>query len=125
MATETPKVIADGPRVRTFAGGAMRDLDINKPDYEGFLSPRVLEAFGRYMHKHRQMPDGTYRNSDNWQKGIPRDAYMKSLWRHFFDMWKHHRGLAVQESLDDAICGILFNVMGYYHEVLQDEQVKL
>src|SRR5262249_23974685 len=63
--------------VREFASGAVRDGDAEKADYEGFLSPLVLERFGRYMHEHRRMADGTIRASDNWQRGIPLDAYMK------------------------------------------------
>ena len=69
--------------VRTFDTGATRDTDDGKLDYEGFISPLVLERFARYMHTHRLQPDGTLRDSDNWQKGIPRDQYIKSAWRHF------------------------------------------
>jgi len=105
--------------LRKFDTGATRDTDANKHDYEGFLSPLVIEAFGRYMTKHRVQSDGTLRDSDNWQKGIPRDVYMKSAWRHFLDWWKEHRGLGSREGMEDALCGVLFNVMGYLHESLK------
>src|SRR5580698_7792736 len=62
---------------RTFETGATRNLDASKYDYEGFLSPLVMERFGQYMHKHRVQADGSLRDSDNWQKGIPLQAYMK------------------------------------------------
>lgn len=105
--------------VRKFETGATRDLDDNKLDYEGFLSPLVLERYARYMHKNRQTAAGL-RTSDNWQKGIPKDAYMKSGWRHFFDWWKEHRGHRLStEYLEEAICGLLFNAMGYLHEILK------
>ena len=106
-------------RIRQFETGATRDQDLTKPDYEGFLCPLVLERFGQYMHQNRIQPDGNLRDSDNWQKGIPRDAYIKSAWRHFVNWWKHHRGLPANESAEDALCALLFNVMGYLHEHLK------
>ena len=65
--------------VRTFGTGATRDLDANKLDFEGFLSPLVVERYAQHMHKARKMADGSMRASDNWQLGIPGAAYMKSL----------------------------------------------
>lgn len=53
--------------VREFDTGANRDLDEDKYDYEGFLNPKVLEAYAKYMHKHRYLKDGSIRDSDNWQ----------------------------------------------------------
>ncbi len=110
--------------MRKFETGATRDDDIEKPDYEGFLSPLVLEAFGKYMSKHRKQADGEMRDSDNWQKGIPQEAYIKSGWRHLVAWWQLHRGIAPEEngepiSLEDALCGLLFNVQGYLHEHLK------
>ena len=58
--------------MRNFDTGATRDNDDEKMDYEGFLSPIVLKEFGRYMHKHRKQTDGKFRESDNWQKGMPK-----------------------------------------------------
>jgi hypothetical protein len=104
---------------RVFGGGATRDTEQGKPDYEGFLSPLVVEAYGRYMHKHRARPDGSYRASDNWQLGIPLDAYMKSGFRHFIDWWKEHRGFETKDGLDEALCALIFNASGYLHEVLK------
>lgn len=111
--------------MRKFDTGATRDDNENKYDYEGFLSPLAIEAFGRYMHKHRLQADGTQRDSDNWQKGIPKKVYVKSGWRHFFAWWKIHRGYRAFDedgneiTLDDALCGLLFNVLGYLHETLK------
>lgn len=105
--------------MRKFETGATRDTDINKPDYEGFLSPLVIERYGRYMNKHRKQADGKLRDSDNWQKGIPKEAYMKSAWRHFIDMWKEHRGIITKDGIEEALCALLFNVSGYLHEHLK------
>lgn len=115
--------------MRTFDGGATRDDDTNKPDYEGYLSPLVIRRYGEYMLKHQRQSDGTMRSSDNWQYGIPRDAYMKSLWRHFFDVWSLHRGYNVwnlprgytaRECIEEALCALIFNAMGYLHEHLKE-----
>lgn len=114
--------------IRTFNSGATRDTEEGKFDYEGFLSPWVLERYAMYMHQHRKQSDGALRDSDNWQKGIPRTAYIKSLFRHFMDLWKLHRLLWVmnlprssadQEALEDALCAIIFNTSGYLHEELK------
>lgn len=106
--------------MREFETGATRDEDTNKNDYEGFLSPLVIERFGDYMHQHRIQADGEMRASDNWQRGIPRDAYMKSMWRHFLELWKAHRGCPA-EDIEESLCAMMFNVMGYLFERLQEQ----
>ena len=109
--------------MREFTTGATRNNDEGKFDYEGFLSPAVIDRFAEYMHKHRVQADGKLRDSDNWQKGMPRDAYMKSGYRHFMDWWKEHRGIESREGLEEALCALLFNVQGYLHEVLLGRDV--
>ena len=108
--------------IRTFATGATRDTDQGKFDFEGFLSPIVLERYAAYMHKHRVQADGTLRASDNWTKGIDLDAYMKSAWRHFHDWWKQHRGYSSQEDIEDSLCALIFNAQGYLFELLKKKQ---
>lgn len=107
--------------MRHFETGATRDTAEGKPDYEGFLSPLVLKRFGDYMQKHRVQADGQVRASDNWQNGIPRDEYLKSLLRHVFDLWLLHRGFAgvATQEVEEALCGILFNAQGYLYEELK------
>ena len=70
--------------MRKFDSGATRDIVEDKFDFEGFLSPLVLNRYAEYMNKHRKQSDGNLRDSDNWQKGIPMKVYMKSGFRHFF-----------------------------------------
>lgn len=108
--------VEDNHLIRQFPTGANRNSDEGKFDYEGFLSPQVLQAYGAYMHVNRHLMDGTYRDSDNWQKGIPVSVYIKSGWRHFFDLWKTHRGQEIDEGELGAAMGVLFNVMGWVHE---------
>lgn len=102
--------------MRTFKTGATRNSDESKLDFEGFLSPTAIEHFANYMHKNRIQADGNIRDSDNWQKGIPLDSYMKSMWRHFFDVWKSHRGIETQEDMITNLSALMFNVQGYIHE---------
>jgi hypothetical protein len=111
-------------RIRRFPTGATRDTEDGKLDYEGFLAPRVLERYACYMHEHRVQPDGTMRASDNWQKGIPKDAYMKSLWRHFMEVWTCHREGVEGKRLEDALCAVMFNTMGYLFEVLGEKKKR-
>ncbi len=107
--------------IRKFETGATRDTDNGKYDYEGFLSPLVLERFGKFMHKNRIQKDGSYRDSDNWTKGIPQRVYLKSLWRHFLDVCLILRGWgqkATTQDLEEALCACLFNAQGLLHEIL-------
>lgn len=109
------------PKVRKFSSGATRDTDENKLDLEGFLSPIVLQAYAEYMNENRVQSDGKTRPSDNWQLGIDKKAYMKSGYRHFFDWWLAHRGYANREGMKKALCGLMFNTMGYLFELLTEE----
>lgn len=111
-------------KIRKFESGAIRDVEDNKHDPEGFLSPIVIHRFNEYMNKHRKQSDGKLRDSDNWQMGIPTGAYMKSLWRHFLDLWMEHRGYDSREGIEDALCAIMFNSMGYLYEIIKDKKNK-
>lgn len=116
---------------RYFETGATRDAEGTKPDYEGFFCPLTFAAYGEYMTKHRKQTDGKLRDSDNWQKGIPLPAYMKSLFRHFVQLWTLHRGYPVYDdktglplTVTDVCCAILFNTFGYLHETLKAERTS-
>jgi hypothetical protein len=135
-ATQELTGVEFGPnRVRTFPGGATRDLTDGKPDYEGYLSPDVIEAFGAYMLKHQETAAGR-RTSDNWQNGMPREEVMKSAFRHFVEAWKLHRAyleerragrpsmpITMTEKLLEALMALLFNVQVYAHEMLEGRDV--
>lgn len=107
--------------MREFQSGATRSSDLGKYDYEGFLSPLVLEAFAAYMHINRTTEDGGTRDSDNWQKGMPRATYVKSGLRHFHDLWKAQRGLPIAEGELAAAMGTIFNVMGWTFERMRED----
>ena len=124
--------------LRKFETGATRNIDTEREDPEGFLAPEVIEVYIAFMHKNRFQKDGTLREADNWQKGIPQRAYMKSLWRHFFDLWKKHRenknhiteeaanlervyigGRLQDPKIIEDCCAIMFNIMGYLQQELK------
>lgn len=110
--------------IRTFETGATRDADTGKYDFEGFLSPAVLDRYAQYMHRHRKQSDGNLRASDNWQKGIPKDQYMKSLLRHVIDVWMHMRSgphVPKEPDVQEALCAVMFNTMGLLFEIMKDE----
>jgi hypothetical protein len=110
--------------MREFDTGATRDEDDSKLDYEGFLSPLVLEQFASYMHRHRTQKDGSIRPSDNWQKGIPFDAYMKSMLRHQMEAWSLHRQNGDIEDKIEALCAMMFNIQGYMFELLKLRKLR-
>lgn len=116
-----------GGMVRSFDTGATRSSDAGRYDPEGFLSPIVIERFAEYMQKHRLQPDGSVRDPDNWQKGIPLATYVKGMWRHFLHLWTRHRGFKVQDQMaaadmEEDLCALLFNVQGMLFELLKDKR---
>ena len=113
---------ADDGQVRTFESGATRDTNEGKLDFEAFLSPRVLLRYAEYMSKHQTRSDGTRREGDDWQKGMPSDVYMKSMMRHIMDVWLLHRGyteLARTDDMGEALCAVIFNAMGLLFNELE------
>ncbi len=116
--------------IRKFESGATRDTDKNKLDYEGFLSPIVLRAYAEYLDKHRALPDGSTRDSDNWQGLFGEkhlDVCIKSMFRHFVDVWTIHRGFEPRiekgepVTLNDALGGVIFNAMAYWFKLLKEK----
>lgn len=108
--------------MREFVTGATRDSDTAKAEYAGFNSPLVEKRFGTYMHEHRKQADGNLRASSNWKKGIPVDAYLQSLHRHYVDLWLHLDGFpaeAVDPDIESVLCALRFNVNGMLYEVLK------
>lgn len=121
-----------GGLLQKFDTGATRSADTDKNDYEGFMSFSAIEEFGDYMSRHRVQVDGSVRDSDNWQKGIPLKAYVKSLLRHSLELWGLHRGYRSRRLgreypgrnfnflKRETACAIFFNVQGFLHELLKE-----
>ena len=88
------------------------------------IEPIVFEVYGKYMHRHRLQTDGELRDSDNWQNMFGDKHYdvcMKSLTRHFIDLWLEHRGFKSRDGKKDALCGILFNTMAYLFKMEKED----
>ena len=107
-------------KLRRFDTGATRNDDHDKIDFSRCLSPLAIGAFGAYMHKERNLPDGTVRAPDDWKKGIPLDSYMSSMWRHLFCVWSIHDGYSNEDKIE-ALCGLMFNVQGMLHETIKHQ----
>lgn len=101
--------------MRVFESGATRDSDEGKIDYAGCLSPYAQRAFGEYMRAHQIQADGTRRDSRNWQKGIPMDAYISSAARHWHEVWEGYERCGAPSV--EALCALMFNVQGMLHEL--------
>lgn len=118
-----------GGAMRQFETGATRNSDADRYDPEGFLSPLVIERYCEYMNKNRVQADGSVRASDNWQKGIPKETYIKGLWRHFLHLWTRHRGFKVVDpkaavNIEEDLCAIIFGASGYLFELLKVKDGK-
>jgi hypothetical protein len=108
----------DDGLIKVFESGATRSPEPLE-DPEGFLSPFVIDRFNTYMAKHRVQTDGEIRASDNWQKGMPKRRYMRSMWRHFLQVWREWRDPhGYLDDLEEALCALMFNVQGMLLEVL-------
>ena len=125
-------------KIRTFETGATRDKDDTKYDFEAFLAPEVLWEFAEYMHKHRIQTDGSLRDGDNWQKGVPLSSHMKSFIRHSFDLWLWWRSRETRPNqriarirprpedgkvppIKDTLAALFFAIQGIWLEVIREE----
>lgn len=115
------------PPIRQFDTGATRDTIEGKLSYVKALSPTVLRRYVEYLDKHRVQPDGNLRDFDNWKQGIDKDVYFDSLGRHFLAAWLLHDGYPASDNhgpvtLEDALCGVIFNSMGWLFEILKERK---
>ena len=111
--------------MRQFKTGATRDTDEGKLDWEGFISPTAMLLFAQYMNRHRVQTDGSLRDSSNWQKGMPKRQYMKSMVRHMWDLWRKWREEPSDETgMIDLLCAVMFNVQGMLFEITMGRDVQ-
>ena len=117
----------DDGLLRMSDSGAIRNSDVGKINYQGALSPLVLEAYGKYIEKHSLLPDGTRRNNKNWQNlfGTPeehRQVCIESAWRHFIDLLMDHDGYESRDGIDEALGGLMFNIQAYWFSILKERR---
>ncbi len=105
-----------------FDTGATRTPLDGKLSYLRALSPAVQRRYVQYLAKHRQTADGV-REFDNWKKGIPKDRYMDSLYRHMMDACLVYFGYTPSDpsyDLEDLLCAIRFNTDGLLFELIHE-----
>ena len=107
--------------MRVFSTGATRDDADNKPDIEGYLSTLALDMYFDYMLQHQKQADGKIRASDNWQAGLPYHECLKSLLRHVFAVWYHHRN-GVGEDPCTSLCAVIFNAQAMLDTLLKEDK---
>ena len=115
--------VSEAGNMAVFGTGATRNRKENELRYDGFLSPLALQMFARYMHKNRMTADGTIREPDNWQKGMPDASYLDSLLRHVMDIWLIYRGYpeAAREGKFESLSGAFFNIQGLMHNWMTED----
>lgn len=114
----------NGNGYRTYDSGASRDTGIGKLEFSRCWHPIVLKRFAEFMFSKCIMPDGSYRRSDNWQKGIPTDDLIESLERHDSDIQLHLKGWGEEatETLQTACCAALFNIQAILLKELERQR---
>jgi hypothetical protein len=113
-------------KMREFDTGATRDVSEDKLSYVKGLSPIVLKRYLQYLNEHRIQADGNKRTFDNWKLGIPQEAYLDGLGRHFIDVWLLCHGYSAEDNhgpvnLESALCAVMFNSMGMLYELLKEK----
>lgn len=126
MSQPREKASAGENLIRKFDTGATRDTVEGKLSYVKALSPIALQRYVQYVAEHRKQADGSIRDFDNWKQGIPVDAYLDGLGRHFFAVWLLAQGFPAEDNhgpvtLEDTLCAIIFNASGWLHELLKKE----
>jgi hypothetical protein len=105
---------------RTFASGATRDTANGKLELHRYFSPKCVRRFAEYMQQHQIDSNGNYRPGNNWQKGMPREVFVASMFRHFLEVWERWDDIGGLDNptTEDALCAIIFNAQGLLLELL-------
>lgn len=110
----------DEPQIRTFDSGATRDALTGKLAVHRFMSPKVVKRYCEYLESHRVQTNGEVRDPDNWKKGMPKEVYAESLFRHvMIDAWEQFESTGT--ITEDTLCAILFNASGFLFEGLREK----
>ena len=89
----------DSKKRQTFASGAVRDTDDDKPRPD-LVSPFALERLGEWLRL------GAIKYEErNWERGIPISRSMASLYRHLL---KFQQGVTDEDHLAAIMCNAMF-----------------
>ena len=98
-------------QVRTFASGAIRDIDSSKEDYIETISWTAFKRYAQYMTGKKKKY-----GAGNFKKGIPIDSYEQSLVRHLQKYLANKYEQGTVEKEEDHLSAMLFNIFGIIHE---------
>lgn len=96
---------------RKFKTGAVRDSEDEKEDYIESISWLAMKRFAKYMTK-----CASRYGKGNWIKGIPTDAYERSLMRHIQKYLSNKYYGSKSEIGVDHLAAAMFNLQGLMHE---------
>ncbi len=98
-------------QVREFSTGAIRDKEDGKEDYIETISWTAFRRYAQYM------TDCKKRYSEgNFKKGIPEEAYRRSLLRHISKYLINTQEGGNLEPEVDHLSACIFNIFGIIHE---------
>lgn len=98
-------------KIRKFETGAIRDSENEKEDYVETISWRAMKRYAKYMTAQKKKY-----GEGNFKKGIPVDAYERSLLRHIQKYLENkYEGGNVEKDFDH-LSAIVFNTFGIMHE---------
>lgn len=105
--------------MRKFDTGAVRDDETDKIDFVETISWTAFARYARYMTgKKNKYGQG------NFKKGIPIDAYERSLLRHIHKYLVNKYEKGDEEAGEDHLSAVVFNVFGIMHEEEMNENTK-
>jgi len=118
--------------MKKYETGATRNKRDHKYEIGKFISPVALSMYSQYMHGHRVQADGTLRDGDNWQKGIPSEDCGESLLRHSRSADAILKGFRVidpdtgePETILRATCGAMFNSICILHNYAVEHDIPV
>ena len=97
--------------MRKFKTGAIRDSEDGKEDYIETISWTAFKRYAQFMTSKKSKY-----GAGNFKKGIPIDAYERSLVRHLQKYFANKYEGGKEELEEDHLCAMLFNVFGIIHE---------
>ena len=101
---------------RQFDTGAVRDNEDEKPDFTETISWTAFNRYATYMTgKKSRYGQG------NFKKGIPIDAYERSLIRHLDKYMRNKYEDGQDEPNEDHLAAMVFNLFGIMHELERDD----